>query len=201
MSIHDADLKMRLTRFLDRKQAPRHIASETAVADEIAALIAAVRSRAPRDPDRLRDWWQAFETALEERCGRYWPTVQDIGNTAKALAPPPSSGIAEPGEIDSAAYAAARMNAGAAVGDGWLYGVLACELIARRLVDQDTMARYRSRAFLARRLVHGEDAAQAWEAEAKARHEGARDVWKSREAAREQRRLEIPRNQMPRSAA
>jgi len=48
-----------------------------------------------------------------------------------------------------------RMTAGEAVGEGWLYGSLAVGLIAARLVDQDTMTRYRSAAFHARRMIYG----------------------------------------------
>jgi hypothetical protein len=75
-----------------------------------------------------------------------------------------------------------RMANGEPVAEGYLYGREACELISRRLVTQDVMTAYRSGAFLARRATHGETAALAWEAEAKATHEHARLVKAQRKA-------------------
>ena len=75
-----------------------------------------------------------------------------------------------------------RMANGEPVGEGYLYGREACELISRRLVSQDVMTAYRSGAFLARRGMYGADAALAWEADAKATHEHARIVRAERKA-------------------
>jgi hypothetical protein len=74
---------------------------------------------------------------------------------------------------------AARMANGEPVGEGWFYGRLACELIASRLVDQGTVERYRSAAFLSRRATYGEAAALEWEAEAKARHAEGRVLYQA----------------------
>lgn len=84
---------------------------------------------------------------------------------------------------DSAQIASERMARGEAVGDIWLYGILACELAARRLVDERTMRAYRSGAYFARRQVYGEAEALHWEKNAKAEHEKAKAVWKQLVAA------------------
>lgn len=187
MSLHDIELKQRLSRFLARKAAPRHLTAPEAQADEIAALLRALRTRAPRDPDALRDWWQGLEAGLDERCGRNWPTVRDFSDAAAALAPLPGTRPAEPRDVDSAVMTAGRMRAGEPVGEGWLYGLAACELIARGLVDRDRMEAYRSGAFRARARIYGEDEARRWEAEAKARHEEARVLWQARADDRQKR--------------
>lgn len=76
-----------------------------------------------------------------------------------------------------------RMAAGEPVGEGYLYGADAVELIARGLVDEPTMRRYRSAAFFHRKDIYGHDAAVAWEDAAKQRHDDARAVHRARRAA------------------
>jgi hypothetical protein len=71
---------------------------------------------------------------------------------------------------------AKRMAVGEPVGEGYLYGREACEMISRRLVSQDVMTAYRSGAFLARRELYGQPAAVEWERNAKANHELARAI-------------------------
>lgn len=87
---------------------------------------------------------------------------------------------AEAKEIDPYEITARRMQAGEAVGEGYLYGREAVELIRRGLVDEATMRRYRSAAFLARKQAYGEAAALAWEAEGKDRHEDAKRAFYQR---------------------
>lgn len=70
--------------------------------------------------------------------------------------------------------AALAMSEGRPVSENWLYGRQACALIGFRMIDEGTMRKYRSAAFLARKATYGEDAALAWEASQKARHEEAR---------------------------
>ena len=52
----------------------------------------------------------------------------------------------------------------------------AVELIRRRLVDEPTMTKYRSAAFLSRKATQGEARALEWEADAKARHAAAKEM-------------------------
>lgn len=83
------------------------------------------------------------------------------------------------GQKDAATRTAERMARGEPVGEMWLYGILACEMGARRLIDETTMRAYRSGAFFARRDIYGEKEALAWEAAAKADHEKAKQVWRT----------------------
>jgi hypothetical protein len=190
MSLHDIDLKNRLSRFLGRKAAPRHLTAADAQADEIAALLRAVRRVAPRDPDALPGWWERFEDGLEERCGRNWPTVRDVCEAAAPAASASGNRPAEPGDIDTAVLVARRMRAREPVGQDWLFGLGACELIARGLVDGDLMKAYRSGAFHARARLYGQDAAQRWEAEAQARLDAAWPVWRARDGRLQKRDVE-----------
>lgn len=195
-TLHEADCRHRLTRFLARKSCPKHLADPAPQADEIAALLAAVIGRAPRDPDALRDWWPQFEAALDDRCGRTWPTVKEIREAASGLMQPATARPSEPGDIDAAAIAGKRMAAGEPVGEGWLYGFAACELIARGLVDQPTMDRYRRAAHHRRARLYGDAAADEWQAEARAAHEAAKPLWRARDEFRQRRET---RNHLPSS--
>jgi hypothetical protein len=184
MSLHDIDLKNRLSRFLGRKAVPRHLATSEAQADEIAALLRAVRKAAPRDPDALSGWWEGFEDGLEERCGRNWPTVRDVREAAAPLVSASGNRRAEPWDIDAAVLVAARMRAGEPVGETWLYGLRACELIARGLVNFGLIEAYRRGALRARARLYGEDAARRWEAEAREQDEQGWVLWRAREGKR-----------------
>ena len=201
MNLHDADLKSKLTRFLGRKSPPKLLDSKPDMqSDEIAALVSALKRVAPRDQDRLRDWWQSFEPALSESCGRMWPTEKEIVQVGRATNEKlrPIGGVHKStAQIDPAEQAARRMARGEAVGECWLYGVSACELIARGLIDEATMRKYRSAAYFARKQFYGEAKARQWEDEAKARHEHGRVIWKSREEQRTARAIHIPDKTAP----
>ena len=180
MNMHEADIKGRLVRYLDRRQMPRRLEGKGgAMEDEIRALLAAVIRVAPRNPEHLAEWWPHFEAALGEIvAGGLWPTEREIRDAAKqAGTAAPSVSAPAPMKTEHEIISA-RMERGEPVGEGWLYGRAACELIKRGLVDQKTMTAYRSGAFLARREVYGEAAALAWEAEAKARHEAAKEAFR-----------------------
>ena len=175
MNLHNADIASRLRRFLDRRQPPRRVEGKPqAEADEVKALVATAERNAPRDPDRLAAWWPAFERELGEAGSGLWPTekeVREAAGRANASQPKaPSQALV----MDTYAIMAKRMAAGDPVGEGYLYGREAVEMIRRRLVDEPTMRAYRSGAFLARRKTQGEASALAWEAESKARHEAAK---------------------------
>lgn len=196
MSLHDADLKSRLVRFLGRKQMPRRFeGNPTAMDDEIAALAGVLARNAPRNADALAAWWPIFEAKLGEICGSMWPTEKEIRDAGKATtreAPRPEGVKFDGLDMRDIAIAARRMARGEPVGEGYLWGRMAVEMIAERLVDEPTMSRYRSGAFFARKDAYGEAAALAWEAEAKDRHEAAKEIWGQRNDQRQRREVNIP---------
>lgn len=190
MSLHQADITARVRRFLDRRQMPRRLEDKPqAQQDEIAALVACVGRYAPRD--NLAEWWTKFETKLGEcGAGSLWPTEKEIRECAAFLRPErPKAALQEASREDGYAIVGKRMAAGEAVGEEYLWGRQAVEIIKRKLVDRDTMQRYRSAAFLARKRAYGEAAALAWEADMKDRHQVAIDVLS---APASQRVVDIP---------
>jgi hypothetical protein len=182
MNMHEADIRGRLTRFLDRKQMPKRLEGKGgAMEDEISALTQAVLRNAPRSTDRLAEWWPHFEAALGETAmGGLWPTEREIRDAAKSVSVKASSVAAPPEQKTELQIVADRMSRGDPVAEGWLYGRAACEIIAARMVDEPTMRRYRSAAFMARKDAYGEAAALEWERQAKQRHAEAREAFKDR---------------------
>lgn len=193
MNLHEADIQSRLSRFLNRRQMPRRVEGKPeAQADELRALVSAVMRCAPRDPDRLGAWWPEFESSLGELGSGMWPTEKEVRDAAKACAPQVQALVAEAGDFDGYAITAARMSRGEPVGECYLYGREACELISRGLVDEPTMRKYRSGAYFRRKDIYGADAAQAWEADAKDRHDAARKVFATRGEEPTRRNIQMP---------
>lgn len=194
MSLHEHDLSQRLKRFLDRKQMPRRFEGKpVAVEDEIKALASATARSAPRGADALARWWEPFEAHLSEACGHSWPTEKEVAIAAKSASrqAPRVTGSSDR-DMSPEAVAGRRMARSEDVGEGWLYGSDAVRLIATGNIDECTMSRYRSAAFLRRKRTYGEAEALKWETEAKARHDYARVVHRDRNTPPEPRDTSLP---------
>ena len=196
MTLHTAYIASRLKRFLDRRQPPRRIEGKPqAETDEVQAMVGAVARYAPHGPDGLATWWPKFEAALGEAGTGLWPTEREIRDAA-AVANRDRPKLRSDGPaFDPHEISARRMAAGEPVGENFLYGREAVEMIRRHLVDEPTMTRYRSGAFFSRKDMHGEASALAWEAEAKARHEAAKLML--RDPERHPHRTVVPDLHMP----
>ena len=194
MSIRTDTIQNMLERWLDRYSPPRAMAENPqAQTDEIEALLRVLLKYAPGAD------YEGWVNSALDRCAyqmktRAWPTMGELGAVCADMKKQ-GFGVA-PGQVpapkDDAEIIAARMSRGEGVGEGWIYGVAACELAQRGLVDRDTMTRYRSAAYFQRREVYGEAAAREWEAEAIKRHEAGKKIWKSRDEARKARVVQFP---------
>lgn len=192
MSLHEDDITARLTRFLARKSMPRRFENNPmAQADELRALTEAIQRSAPRSAEALADWWALFEIKLDETASSLWPVVKEVSDAARAVRGVAQIDLSGKPSLDPAEIQAKRLIEGNGFAETALYGVLACEIIARRLIDRDTMIKRRSQAFFARKDLYGEEAALRWEADAKATHEAAKIVWSEREN-RQPRNIQIP---------
>lgn len=164
------------TRWLERYSPPAQIRDNSrAQQDEVTALLCVLLRFAPQNKylDFIAKVIDQTEFQMKTRA---WPTKGEIGAVCiNVLKSNPQGRIDMTGLVDmsNVAITARKMKRGDSVGEGWLYGINACELIRRGLVDRHTMDAYRTGAFLARRATSGEAEALKWEAEAKARHEAA----------------------------
>lgn len=184
MNLRQAEIAKALAEWLESYTPPRSMAGNPeALQRESERLLGVLTKFAPQEG------YNGWVSSVLEQCAyqmktRAWPTVGELGaacsNARKLMK---ASDKPKPFAMDIYELNANRMKAGEVVGEGYLYGREAVEMIARGLIDQDTMAKYRSAAFLARKDIHGEEAALAWEAAAKDRHESAKRAHRERVAA------------------
>lgn len=184
MNLRQAEIAKQLAQWLESYSPPRSMAGNPeALQRESERLLGVLTKFAPQDG------YNGWVSSVLEQCAyqmktRAWPTVGELGSVcSNARKKDKPEGKAEPFVMDVYALTANRMKAGEAVGEGYLYGREAVELIARRLVDETTMTKYRSEAFFSRKHFYGEEAALAWEAAAKERHDSARRAHGQRIAA------------------
>lgn len=182
MSMHKSEVSGILSRWLERYSPPLAIKENArALQDEVDALLSVLLRFAPKE--EAAPWVRLALDRMEYQMKtRAWPTKGELGAVCSNLRKEVRPQAAGSDEADRSpeAVIGRKMQRGEAVGEGWIYGRMACELIAGRHVDEATMAAYRSGAFLARREFYGDTAAHALEAEAKQRHEDARASFRER---------------------
>lgn len=171
MSLHDADLSRRLSDFLARRAPPRNMASNTqAQADQIAAYLSILRRRAPQG-DALTDWWGKFLDALSENSETWaWPSEKEVRNAIKVAAG--ATRRDQPGDgwrPDSTAINLARLNAGDPIGDFWLWGRGALQLIAAG-ADRSVIRQRRFAMAEAMAEIYGYDATRSKLADMRENH-------------------------------
>ena len=176
MSVREDFLKRQLTRLLDRRTMPRGFEGKPqAQAEELAALVRCLCKFAPRQA--YDEWWPRVEDTIDEDAKtRAWPTVFDISAAARKVAGSSTKTVAEPDEKDPLAIIGARMERGETVGDHYLWGRLAVDLLRGGYVTQDTISKYRSALFFQCKDLYGQDTAEAMEREFRSRHASAEVV-------------------------
>jgi hypothetical protein len=175
--------------WLERYSPPRFMTDKPDAAQQEAdALLRILGRHAPTQG--YAEWLDGILRQLTENMtARTWPTGGEVSKAcrdANKFTSPRDSGQKHETR-DEAEIVAQAMSDGQPVGENWLYGVCACELAARGLVTRELMDRYRSAAFLSRRATYGDADALEWEAEAKARHDHGKALWRARDAARTDR--------------
>lgn len=180
MSLRDIDIAKRLGEWLQRYAVPMHLRDKPQAAQAEAESLARILCKmAPRD-DYAPFLNRVFDGLDFQLKHRIWPTSAEIGAVCANLRRAPKADVGDAPATDPLEIVARRMARGEPVGEGYLYGRAACDLIATRQVSEETMQAYRSGAFLYRRETYGEAAALEWETEAKARHADAREAHKDR---------------------
>lgn len=162
--------------FLDRYTPPRHmLENEVAQQEEVNLLFKAFVCLAPSEGC---DQWA---DRVLERLGmslrtRAWPNAYEVRKAAEAETAAKAvsrRNSVEDQELVALRRTAARMEQGEPVGEGWIYGVRAHELLRAGLVTEETLSGYRDDWFKGLKRMWGEEKALQLEAAAKARHERA----------------------------
>jgi hypothetical protein len=184
MGYRETDISARVNEWLDRFAVPAHLKDKPDAAQKEAEAILRMFLRyAPRE-DFVPFLNRVFDQIDYQKKTRYWPTPQEVGSVCVNINKESPKGPKDVDAVDmsSEAIMGRRMAKGEAVGEDWLYGRCAVDLIAGGHVSKEVMTAYRSAAFFARKDVYGEEAALEWEAAAKERHEAAREIHRQRNA-------------------
>lgn len=187
MDYRKIDVSKRLTDWLDQLAIPFHLRDKPDAAQkEAETLLRILLKFSPREDyipfiNRVCDY---LDNRMKQRT---WPTPHDIGAACANIAKDTrkEAGSEDQTDMSAEAITGRRMAAGEAVGEGWLYGRQAVDLIGAGHVTREVMERYRSGAFLARRSAYGDIAARQWEDDAKARHELAKNAHRERNSKTE----------------
>lgn len=204
MSIREAEIAEYLSRWLDRYAVPVYLRGKVEASQAEAECLARVLCKFAPAMDYITFLNQVFDQVDFHAKTRFWPTVAELGaacsNVRKGTKLLPERAVGP--DLRPVAIIARKMMRGESVGEERLWGIGAVELIAERLVDEATMHGYRIAALNDRVATYGEEAALRWEAEAKARHEDAKALYRSRNAPRSQRRVVFPdKSAKPQSGA
>lgn len=177
MSLRNSEIARQLTEWLQRYSPPQSIkGNPKAMQAECDALLKVVLRFAPQDG------YQGWVAEALEQCSygmktRAWPTVNELGaacSNRRKESRETVTDLTQPKD-DFERYAE-RIHKKMPVGDGWIYGRNAWELVSRGLVTEDDLQPYRSALFFSMKDSWGEERALAVEAEFKRRHAEARDV-------------------------
>jgi hypothetical protein len=162
-------------RFLDRYAPPMHMRnSPDTMQAEADALFRMVMKFAP--VTGYETWLdEVLEQLSYQMKTRAWPTVHEVGAAARNVSKtrPSAANASDKPAVDPLQRYANRIKAGEPVGDGYLYGRNAVEMLERGLISEAELRPYRSALFFSMKDVWGEAAARAKEAEFIRRHEMA----------------------------
>ena len=174
--------------FLRLYKRPDHLDQETALAEmrEMAEEINLLIPSASSQGDLEEQTRRAFRNIRQSYKGRSWPTVShivDAMNVAAKSSRLEALRASEPtvdpvmtakqATMDTMQVMADRMRTGGTVGEGYLYGRSAVELINAGMVDRETLQSYRTGLYMAAKDVYGEEVANSMQDNWVKRHDHA----------------------------
>lgn len=191
MSLKTEEIAKTFAAWLERYSAPINMRDKPDVQTaERDALLRVLLKYAPSEG--YNGWLNRVLDQLEYQMKtRAWPTKGELGavciNMRKQDAA--QAGAGRVGEFATERKSpptiiAERIQRGDAIGDEWIYGMRAVELVAGGTVSEADLDRYRSGLFFAMKDAWGEDKARRVEADLKKKHEEAKSFYRRDQAQR-----------------
>lgn len=177
MNFRNEEIAAVLRRWLERFSPPASIKDNPRAAQDSAdALLRILLKYAP--PADYVPWaHRALDQTEAQMKTRAWPTVHELGAACINMRKDePKRGEAAT-SLDPFEIAAKRIRNGDAVGDMWIYGHHAHEIVARGMVTEAQLQPYRSGLFFQMKSAWGEDAAISAEAEFRRRHAASAPIY------------------------
>lgn len=184
MSLRNTEIAGMLRRWLERFSPPASIKDNPRAAQDSAdALLRALLKFAPQ-ADYVPWVNRALDATETQMKTRAWPTVHEIGAVCSNMRKDePRHGGSTSFSLDPFEVAARRVHNHQPIGDMWIYGHHAHEIVARGLVTDAQLQPYRSGLFFQMKAAWGEEQALAVEAEFRRRHAAAAPVYQKVGAA------------------
>lgn len=173
MSFRNEEIAGMLRRWLERFTPPAAIRENPRAAQDSAdALLRVLLKYAPR-ADYVPWVNRILDDTEWQMKTRAWPTVNEIGAVCVNARKDDKGDAGATFSLDPFEINAKRIRSGQPVGDMWIYGHHAHELVARGMISDAQLAPYRSGLFFQMKDAWGEDAALAAEAELRRKHAAA----------------------------
>jgi hypothetical protein len=194
MSFRETEIAEHLARWLERYAVPVHLRDKPEASQAEAECLARTLCKFAPQCDYIPFLRQVFEDVDFRMQTRAWPTVHEVGaacsniRKSKVWALPPAENL----DMRPIAIFSRKMKRREPVGEEYLWGIRAVEMIAERLVDEATMVSYREGLFKADFEFYGEEVAIQRKAAAMARHDAAKLVFRGRNEPRKAGQVPIP---------
>lgn len=161
-------------RFLAEWKRPEHLTNETAMT-RLRSIAEAINKRLPASLNRdgLEEVCSdIFQAVSENHRGREWPDVSTFAKCAEARGESAAKAAPVQHEFDTVDINLRRLRRGDALGDEWMFGRRAVELLGRGATEEELDA-YRSALFFNFKEVWGVEEARSAEMELRCRHDDA----------------------------
>lgn len=170
MSMKHTEIAQVLTRWLERFTPPVSIRDNQRAAQDAAdALLRTILRFAPHSD--YTPWVHNVLDRVEYQMKtRAWPTVNEVGAVCSNLRKESPKADGAAWTLDRFEIAAKRIREKQPVGDNWIYGPDAHELVTRGLATESDLDAYRSGLFFRLKDAWGPDRAAAVEDEFRRRH-------------------------------
>lgn len=174
---------------LHRYRMPEHL-SDDAIRDEVNLLVEDVNKLIPNEyvEADLQALLIEVNSGVRRRHGAQgWPPARVLiaatEDAVQVVSAAKVKASSAPKPNDPLEAAAGRMRRGEAVGDFYLWGRCAVEMLHRGLIGLPRIESYRDAVIARRRETYGDTATDAWLAEMAARHDSAQKDHDQRSAA------------------
>jgi hypothetical protein len=163
-----------VNNFLAEWKQPDHLTDQTAMT-RIRSIAEAINKRLPASLNRdgLREVCSdIFQAVSESHKGREWPDVSTFAKCAEARGELAAKAKPVQHEFDTVDINLRRLRRGDALGDEWIFGRRAVELLGRGVTEEELDA-YRSALFFNFKEVWGVEEARRVEMDLRRRHDDA----------------------------
>lgn len=177
MNLRAVEISKIFGLFLKRYTPPNGIkGDDDAMRAEMNSLLAVLVRFAPHQG--YTDWVSAVLDDLEYSMEtRAWPTKSQLGRACKERSKRQGVGRGEEYKVDPIRENARRIQARELVGDEWIYGRRAVELLASGLVTRGDIEAYRKGMAYDAKQIWGDDVAGSALARMEARHSAAEQLY------------------------